>query len=90
ATSRSWNGHAFECFLCHGDFRTLHSLNAHLQSPKHQEKIYRCPQSTCQIEVSAMSSLIQHVENGSCGVRMFKQVQDTIDGLVRGMQSIAY
>ncbi|KAF8578657.1 hypothetical protein K439DRAFT_1663607 [Ramaria rubella] len=38
ATERSWNGSAYECFLCHGSYRTLYALNAHLQSPPTRKK----------------------------------------------------
>jgi hypothetical protein len=53
ATDRAWNGWAFECFLCHSTFATLVDLNKHLQSPRHEEKIYRCPKSTSSLGRSA-------------------------------------
>jgi hypothetical protein len=84
ATDRSWNGRAFECFLCNKTYGTLAHLNQHLQSPRHQDKIYRCPKSDCRIEFATLSGLCQHVERGSCGVRMFRQVQDTMESLTRG------
>ncbi|SRR6266478_767502 len=84
ATERSWNGVAFECFLCNSEFRTLAQLNRHLKSPRHEDKIYRCPKEDCRIEFSTLSGLCQHVEGGSCGVRMFRQVRDTMDSFTRG------
>jgi Zinc-finger of C2H2 type len=47
ATERSWNAlsMAYECFLCHKTFNSLPWLNQHLQSPVHQDKIYKCPKS---------------------------------------------
>ncbi len=33
ATDRAWNGRAYECYFCHANFRELHSLNQHLNSP---------------------------------------------------------
>ena len=84
ATERSWNGVAYECFLCNSTFRTLVHLNQHLKSPRHADKIYRCPKSDCRIKFSTLSGLCQHVEGGSCGVRMFRQVRDTIDSLTSG------
>ncbi|KAL2177411.1 uncharacterized protein P884DRAFT_307338 [Thermothelomyces heterothallicus CBS 202.75] len=33
ATSRSWNGYAYECYVCHREFIQLNSLNQHLNSP---------------------------------------------------------
>jgi hypothetical protein len=84
ATDRSWNGTGFECFLCNRAYGTLARLNQHLQSPRHQAKIYRCPKSDCRVEFATLSGLYQHVDGGSCGVRMFKKVQDTMESLTRG------
>lgn len=89
ATGRSWNGEAYECFLCNATFRTLAGLNQHLQSPRHEERIYRCPKSDCRIQFVALSALCQHVEGGSCGVRMFREVRNTMDSLTRGFNAIA-
>ncbi|KAI1468297.1 uncharacterized protein F4812DRAFT_426224 [Daldinia caldariorum] len=33
ATTEAWNGYAFKCYICHGEFRSLQSLNQHLGSP---------------------------------------------------------
>lgn len=32
ANARSWNGHHYECYLCHHTFGSLNSLNQHLNS----------------------------------------------------------
>jgi len=89
ATERSWNGVAYECFLCHGTFGSLKALNAHLQSPRHQDRIYRCPnRTTCGVEFRVLSSLTQHVESGKCGVNRFKEVQNALDSLVRGVKRV--
>lgn len=88
ATDLSFNGRAYECFLCHNQFRTLHSLNAHLQSPRHLSHIYHCPMKGCNIEYSVLSALCQHVERGECGVRKNHVVQNMIDSSARGMRSI--
>ncbi|KAH9969338.1 hypothetical protein BJV74DRAFT_737164, partial [Russula compacta] len=84
ATDRSWNGGAYECFLCNATFQTLARLNLHLQSPRHEDKIYRCPKSDCRTEFVTLSGLCQHVEGGSCGVNMFRRVQDVMESLTRG------
>lgn len=89
ATERSWNGYAYECFLCNGEYNTLRALNMHLQSPRHRQRIYRCPQRSCGIEYGALSSLSQHVESGSCGVRANRQVQNVMDNLTRNLRMIA-
>ncbi|KAI0294628.1 hypothetical protein B0F90DRAFT_1811632 [Multifurca ochricompacta] len=88
ATERSWNGEAYECFLCNSTFKTLERLNQHLQSPRHEDKIYRCPKQDCRTEFVTLSGLCQHVEGGSCGVRMFKQVQNVMESLTRGFNAI--
>jgi Zinc-finger double-stranded RNA-binding/Zinc-finger of C2H2 type len=88
ATSRSYNGEAYECFLCHATYRTLAGLNQHLQSPRHESRIYRCPKSDCGNEFVALSALCQHVEGGSCGVRMFREVRNVMDSLTRGFTAI--
>jgi hypothetical protein len=88
ATKRSWNGSAFECYLCNSTFRSLAHLNQHLKSPKHQDKIYICPKSDCRIEFATVSGLCQHIEGGSCGVRMFRKVRATIDSLTKGFNML--
>jgi len=88
ATEFSWNGVAYECFLCNSEFKTLPRLNQHLQSPRHDEKIYRCPKSDCHTEFVTLSGLCQHVEGGTCGVRTFKRVRDTMESLTRGFNSL--
>ena len=84
ATKRSWNGEAYECFLCNATYRTLAQLNQHLRSPAHEEKIYKCPKPDCGVEFVTLSGLCQHVEGGSCGVRMFRKVRATMESLTRG------
>ncbi|KAN0132139.1 hypothetical protein V8E53_010058 [Lactarius tabidus] len=92
ATERSWNGEvsAYECFVCHSMFTTLAGLNQHLKSPVHREKIYRCPKQDCLIEFKTLSALCQHVEGGSCGLRVFKQVQDVMDRLTMGFNMLTF
>ncbi|EJC99644.1 uncharacterized protein FOMMEDRAFT_92837 [Fomitiporia mediterranea MF3/22] len=85
ATERSWNGQAYECFLCRKEFRTLYALNQHLRSPRHLQKMYHCPKRGCNKEFSALSSLCQHVEGGSCGARQMGVVEDVMEYLERGM-----
>ncbi|EKD19942.1 uncharacterized protein L3040_002379 [Drepanopeziza brunnea f. sp. 'multigermtubi'] len=75
ATERSWNGRHYECYLCAKQFGTLQGVNAHLASPVHEQKIYRCPKGSCGREYKALSGLVQHVESEICGVMRFAQVQ---------------
>lgn len=88
ATERSWNGKAYECFLCHSEFKRLDQLNQHLQSPRHEDKIYRCPKLDCRTEFVTLSGLCQHVESGICGTRMFDQVRDAMESLTRGFNAL--
>lgn len=90
ATELSWNEvcDAYECFLCNATFRTLAQLNQHLSSPRHEDKIYRCPKADCRTEFVTLSGLCQHVEGGSCGVRMFRRVRDTMESLTRGFNAL--
>ncbi|TFY54250.1 hypothetical protein EVG20_g9784 [Dentipellis fragilis] len=91
ATELSWNGDAYQCFLCNRCFGKLVSLNSHLQSPRHEEKIYRCPNATCQMQFTTLGSFVQHAENGGCGVRQFKQVKSALDEMiVGGMRSLTF
>jgi hypothetical protein len=88
ATELSWNGDAYECFLCNATFRTLAQLNQHLGSPRHDDKIYRCPKTDCSTEFVTLSELCQHVEGGSCGVMIFRRVRDTMESLTRGFNTL--
>ncbi|KAI1791414.1 hypothetical protein LXA43DRAFT_428146 [Ganoderma leucocontextum] len=87
ATDRAWNGSAYECYLCHKAFRSLTALNAHLGSPVHSDKLYRCPRDFggCGTEFRTMSAFCQHVEHGQCGVHRFAgQLRKVIDGVTKG------
>lgn len=89
ATERSWNGRAYECFLCSSEFTTLQSLDAHLKSPRHQAPLYHCPLRSCAREFVPLSALSQHVENGSCGVRNLSQVRKLLNQMPNNMRMIA-
>ena len=65
---KTWNGTAYECYLCHWLFRACYSLTQHLKSPRHLLKIYMCPQGTCREHFSALSGLCQHIESGKCEI----------------------
>ena len=85
ATERSWNGYAYECVLCHSTFRTLDALNRHLASPRHQERMYRCPLSTCLMRFNTLSGLCQHVESERCGILRFRSAREGMDRLLGDM-----
>ena len=91
ATENAWNGVRYECVLCHREFRMLSALNAHLASPAHANKIYRCPTQYdgCSQEFKTLSGLLSHVERSECGVRRFrKQLTDTLDNITSKMKRL--
>ncbi|KAF5332580.1 hypothetical protein D9611_005158 [Ephemerocybe angulata] len=88
ATSAAWNGSAYECYLCHGTYRSLTALNQHLASPRHQDKFYVCPLNTCRERFNTLSGLCQHIESERCGVLKFGPVRQALDGFVSGMKTI--
>jgi hypothetical protein len=85
ATRAAWNGSKYECYLCHTCYGSLASLNQHLASPRHQDKIYLCPLNTCRVRFTTLSALCQHIESEKCGVVKFREVQSVLNGLVGGV-----
>ncbi|KAI5994886.1 hypothetical protein F5J12DRAFT_856392 [Pisolithus orientalis] len=90
ASERSWNGQAYECVLCHSRFAALLDLNRHLASPRHQDKIYKCPLGSCGIHFCTLSALCQHVESESCGIMKIQVVRHTLDNMLSGISRIGY
>lgn len=79
ANERSFNGTAYECYLCRSTFRTLASLNSHLNSAAHDADEFKCPK--CKKKCTLISGLIQHIESNSCGVAKFTQIADQTSAL---------
>ncbi|KAG0578399.1 hypothetical protein M758_4G017700 [Ceratodon purpureus] len=73
ATARSYNGRAFECYLCSREFGSLVSLNQHLNSGAHSTKDFRCKK--CGFTATWLSGLIGHVETEKCGFMSRSQVR---------------
>ncbi|KAF7289007.1 hypothetical protein MIND_01417600 [Mycena indigotica] len=86
ATGRSWNGTAYECYLCHNEFRTLPGLNQHLASPRHEEKTYICRGPSCSRRFQTLSALWAHVDSQQCGVARFGAVKRAMDELSDRLQ----
>jgi hypothetical protein len=80
ATQGSFNGFGYVCSMCTKSFRTLGSLEMHLNSPAHDQRQFQCPK--CKKQVKLVSGLIQHIESESCGIAKFKQVADIAGGLM--------
>jgi len=74
ATQGAFNGFGYVCSICTKSFRTLGSLEMHLNSPAHDHGQFECPK--CKKEVKLVSGLIQHIESESCGIAKFKEVRD--------------
>lgn len=89
ASANSWNGMFHGCFLCNREFRLFESLDQHMQSPVHEQNIYRCPnRDSCPREFTTLSGLCQHIEQGSCGVRRSKYARLAIQSLIVGFQRL--
>lgn len=84
ATDRSWNGQAFECFLCDKEFRQLSHLNQHLSSPAHAQKYYHCPKAGCAKEFVSLAAMFNHLESESCGFIRFEKVQQNVNQFLAG------
>lgn len=92
ATSASYNCDTllYECYLCHKGFRELKSLNAHVNSPVHKEKVYHCPGRACAREFRALAALFNHLESESCGAVRFDAVQRNVCGFLSGKRMIGF
>nr|OQO28788.1 hypothetical protein B0A51_04931 [Rachicladosporium sp. CCFEE 5018] len=84
ASAASWNGHAYECYHCHRDFKTLMSLNQHLDSPTHKQKIYHCFGRACAKQFTTLAALFGHLESEACGATRFQSVQQNVANVFSG------
>jgi hypothetical protein len=84
--SRNENGW-YECVLCNREFSSLRALNSHYASSVHEAKVFRCPNhaSGCRKDFPILSGVIQHIEDGYCGARESKHVQDRLKSLMNNM-----
>ena len=85
ATDRAWNGSAYACYFCTREFSTLDSLNRHIKSPVHEQKIYRCPKAGCGREYKLLSRWEQHVESENSGIMRFELVQQQAQHGIQNM-----
>ncbi|KAI1101629.1 hypothetical protein F4804DRAFT_315435 [Jackrogersella minutella] len=91
ATALAWNGIAYECYLCHHKFEKLESLNQHLASPKHQQKLYHCPKGlTCGREFTTLAALMNHLESESCRYTRFENVQKNAKNILSSDRLISF
>ncbi|KAF4446724.1 hypothetical protein F53441_9657 [Fusarium austroafricanum] len=84
ATEKAWNYKvgAYECYLCHRLFGKLSSLNQHLGSPTHQQKLYHCPGASCRRDFTTLAAMVNHLESESCGHMRFEAVQRNVQHIV--------
>ncbi|ETS86525.1 hypothetical protein PFICI_00353 [Pestalotiopsis fici W106-1] len=92
ATIDSWNPDtkAFDCYLCGDGFRRLDSLNQHLRSPKHQDKLYHCPKPSCRKEFGSLAAVTEHLQSESCNFMRFEEVQETAKRIFDPGRMIAF
>jgi len=88
ATSATWNGSGYECYLCNRECNTLQGLNQHLNSPAHSEKLYHCPNHDCTGQFVRLASLFNHLESESCNFLRFEKVQEHVHDLITGRQKL--
>jgi DNA-directed RNA polymerase subunit RPC12/RpoP len=84
ATNATWNGSWYECYLCHREFGTLQALNQHLNSAAHSEKLYHCPNRSCDGQFVRLASLFNHLESESCKFIRFERVQQHVHTIMTG------
>ncbi|RFN50083.1 zinc finger protein [Fusarium flagelliforme] len=80
----AWNHwvKAYECYLCHKLYSSLHGLKMHLESPRHQQKLYHCMKPSCSREFTTLAALINHLESEVCKLVRFQQVQKVVERIV--------
>ncbi|TFK75431.1 hypothetical protein BDN72DRAFT_892376 [Pluteus cervinus] len=75
ATEDAFNGTHYECALCNARFERLHSLNRHLTSGAHERKGFKCPGKKCGKKSRLASSMLQHIESGTCRITQLPEVE---------------
>ncbi|KAI2787817.1 hypothetical protein POX_f08194 [Penicillium oxalicum] len=94
-TNAAWNGVAWECYMCHREFGSARALTQHVNSPAHEQKIYRCPnrRAECGREFTSLAGLFNHLESESCGLTRFEKVvqaQRSLTDAMMGKRTIGY
>ncbi|KAI2613858.1 uncharacterized protein GGS25DRAFT_21250 [Hypoxylon fragiforme] len=90
-TGNTWNGYAYECYLCHRDFKTLQGLSQHLNSPAHQQPLYHCPnRRNCGRDFKTLAAVMNHLESESCSFIRFEDVQKTVTDLVSSDRRLTF
>ncbi|KAG5933888.1 hypothetical protein E4U53_000831 [Claviceps sorghi] len=92
ATSQAYNGFFWECYLCHDEFNTKAGLNQHLNSPRHKEKVYKCPNTRdgCNKLFVSLAGLFSHLESEQCAFMRFEHVQKHATRILAGRKMISF
>lgn len=92
ANHLAYNGDAWECYICHSQFSSLHRLNMHLNSPTHKEKVYHCPnhRGGCPKQFVSLARLFNHLESETCSFMRFDKVQQHVGRILDGRRLIAF
>lgn len=88
----AYNGYAWECYICHSQFSSLHGLNMHLNSPRHKEKVYHClnHRGGCPKQFVSLAGLFNHLESETCSFIWFDKVQQHVGRILDGQRLIAF
>ncbi|KZL64275.1 zinc finger protein [Colletotrichum incanum] len=92
AIERAYNkaANAYECYLCHRLFSTLHGLNSHLNSTVHKQALYHCSNRRCGHEFKTLAGVINHLESESCNFMHFDSVQRNVERIVDPSRMISF
>lgn len=90
ASSQTWNGSRYECYLCHRGFKQLSGLNQHLESSVHKQQVYRCPNRQCFKNFATLAGLFNHLESESCHFIRFERVQRSVEAVFNSGRVIAF
>ncbi|OCL13649.1 hypothetical protein AOQ84DRAFT_282691 [Glonium stellatum] len=92
ATNHAFNGYYWECYVCHNEYTTVNALNAHINSPSHKQKVYRCPNSKvqCGKQFVTLAGPFNHLESEACAFMRFENVQRQMTHVLQGRKLIAF
>ena len=90
ATDYAFNGRFWQCYLCKKNFNTVQSLNAHLNSSVHKQKVYHCPNTRCSKKFVTLAALFNHLESETCSFIRFEGVQRRLQDVLSGRKLIAF
>ncbi|PGH11809.1 hypothetical protein AJ80_06967 [Polytolypa hystricis UAMH7299] len=92
STSSAYNGDSWECYICHREFKTVKSLDSHINSPIHKTKVYHCPNSRgrCERQFVSLAGMFNHLESESCDFMRFEKVQGQVANVLEGRRLISF